>query len=352
VAVAAGAALVLAVAVARPVRAPAATTPGPAETPTSAQTQALVRTALDAPKHVSYVGQLQTVRWGTRTATATIQRVEHLAPDTTRRTYLAPEALYGEYAIEAGETTTRIDPKRRRVIVTQNQSVDSVAENSSTIALLSANYRAVVGPTEIVAGRPTITVSLVNKFTGERTMRLWIDNETKVVLAKERYRHDGALASRARYDEIRFTNEIPAGVFVATVPPGFQSVEGQRYSDIAADMQRTLDQVPFKPVEPRYLPNGFKEIGAALSTFKGLQNLHILYSDGIRALSLFENNTDAAADFGDVTPTVTHFEGHEAEYVTSGPTTLLSWRERGLAFALVGDLDLKEMTDIAISVVP
>ena len=35
-----------------------------------------------------------------------------------------------------------------------------------------------------------------------------------------------------------------------------------------------------------------------------------------------------------------------------GPTTLLAWREEGLAFALVGDLDLKDLVRIAISVVP
>jgi hypothetical protein len=46
------------------------------------------------------------------------------------------------------------------------------------------------------------------------------------------------------------------------------------------------------------------------------------------------------------------FEGHTAQYVRQGPTTLLSWHERDLAFALVGDLDLKELIEIAKSVVP
>ena len=93
-------------------------------------------------------------------------------------------------------------------------------------------------------------------------------------------------------------------------------------------------------------------IGAENSTTNGLKNLHLLYSDGIRSLSLFENNANAEPDFGGVKPSVTHFDGHDAQYVKDGPTTLLTWREKGLAFALIGDLDLKKLTDIAISVVP
>ena len=83
-----------------------------------------------------------------------------------------------------------------------------------------------------------------------------------------------------------------------------------------------------------------------------MRNLHLLYSDGIRTLSLFENNSDSEPDFGGVKPSITRFEGHDAQYVKDGPTTLLTWREHGLAFALIGDLDLKKLTEIAISVIP
>jgi negative regulator of sigma E activity len=323
-----------------------------AAVPPAPDANALVREALEAPRHVSYVGQMQTIRWGTRVASATIQRVEHLAPSSTRRTFLAPEALYGEYDITLGTTTTKIDPKQHRAMVSENPSSDNANSINSNIALLAANYRAIVGPVEIVAARPATTIALVNRYTGERVMRLWIDNETKVVLAKEAYHQDGSLAWRSRFDEIRFTGEIPSGVFSATIPPGFQEVEGRRFSDVTDDLARTLGDAGFKAVNPRYLPDGFHMIGAENSNFNGMRNLHLLYSDGIRSLSLFENNTNAEPDFGGVKPSVTHFEGHDAEYVKDGPTTLLTWREHGLAFALIGDLDLNKLTAIATSVVP
>lgn len=323
-----------------------------APTPAPADSSALVREALDAPRRVSYVGQLQTIRWGERVANATIQRVEHLAPTSTRRTFLAPEALYGEYDITIGTTTTKIDPKQRRAMISQNPSSDNVITQNTNIALLAANYRAVTGPVENVAGRPATTVSLVNRYTGERMMRLWIDNETKVVLAKEAYHQDGSLAWRSRFDEIRFTGEIPNGIFSVTIPQGFQEVEGRRFADMSDDLQRTFDEAGFKAINPKYLPDGFHIIGAENSTFRGLRNLHLLYSDGIRTLSLFENNADSEPDFAGVKPSLTHFEGHDALYVKDGPTTLLTWREHGIAFALIGDLDLKKLTAIAISVIP
>lgn len=329
----------------------AAPTPTPAP-PTDSES--LVRTALDAPKRVSYVGQIQTIRWGQRIASATIQRIEHLAPGSTRRTFLAPEELYGEYDITIGTKTTKFDPKARRVLTTENAAADasSTTSNNTNAALLAANYRAVIGPVEVVAARNATTVSLVNKYTGERSMRLWIDNETRIVLAKEAYHQDGSLAWRTRFDDIRFTTQIPGGVFSVAIPAGFQEVEGRHFADPATDLQHAMDDAGFKPVGPKYLPDGFTLIGANISPVKGVKNLHILYSDGIRTLSLFENNANAAADLDGFKAQTTRFEGHDAEYVKDGPTTLLTWREHGLAFALVGDLDIKELTQIGISVIP
>ena len=44
----------------------AAASPAAAASPNPTDADSLVRIALDAPKHVSYVGQLQTIRWGTK----------------------------------------------------------------------------------------------------------------------------------------------------------------------------------------------------------------------------------------------------------------------------------------------
>lgn len=330
----------------------AAPTPSPKPAAARINSDVLVRTALEATKHVSYVGQVETTRWGSRAATATIQRVEHLAPSQTRRTYLAPEDQYGEYSVNDGTTTRKFDPRHNRVLVTDSPSGNRRATGpNGNVVLLEQNYRAVLGPVDVIAGRPATTVWLVNRYTGVRAMRLWIDNATKVVLSKEAYHADGSLAWRMRFDEIRFTAEIPRDIFSTSVPTGFQ-VTDRRFNELSTDMQRMIDEAGFKSVGPRYLPDGFNIVGADVSQVNGVRNLHFVYSDGVRTVSLFENNAGAEADFGTLKPAVTRFEGHDARYVKDGPTTLLSWHEHGLAFALVGDLDLRELIQIATSVVP
>ena len=312
----------------------------------------LVRHAAEAPRHVSYVGQMQSTRWGASRALATIVRVEHRAPDDTRRTYLAPESLYGDYVIMHGTKTSEFDTKRSRVITSENFSNENSVAYDDNVALLAANYRAVAGPDEPVAGRSADTISLVNRHTGERMMRLWIDEQTNLVLAKESYHADGSLASRMRFDEIRYTGDIPASIFTLRVPAGYREVRGRNYTRPSTDIQKAVKSAGFTPVGPKYLPDGFSIISANVNEIKGIKSLHVLYSDGLRNLSLFENAKDAVADFGSVAPSTVSFEGHRAEYVKDGPTTLLAWHEHGLAFALVGDLDIKELTEIAKSVIP
>jgi negative regulator of sigma E activity len=312
----------------------------------------LVRAATEAPKRISYVGEVQSTRWGASQAFSTIVRIEHKAPSDTRRTYLAPQSVYGEYTIARGSKTFDFDVIHQTVATIENLAADNAVAYNNNVALVFANYTAVEGPGEAVAGRTAQTVSLINRHTGERMMRLWIDAQTKIVLAKESYHSDGSLATRMRFDEIRYTGDIPDGIFSTDVPAGFSALPSRHFGQPSTDIAAAVRNAGFTPVGPRYLPEGFSLISADTSVIKGVKSLHLLYSDGLRNLSLFQNASDAAADFGSLKPTTTSFEGHEAQYVKDGPTTLLAWREHGLAFALVGDLDVKEFVEIAISVIP
>jgi len=319
--------------------------------PAAVDGRPLLVAAAAAPKHVSFVGMTTTIRSGQTRALAVVAQIEHRAPDESRRTYLTPRVLYGQYVISRGATSWDIDPGHRRIIVTQNQAaVDPVAVVDD-IALVDGNYRAVRSATDGIAQRKTDVVDLVSKYTGERAMRLWIDTQTHVVLAKESYHSDGSLAWRVRFDDIRYTEGIPQAIFTSTAPAGYSTVRGRSYHQAEA-LSSAVARAGFRPITPKYLPDGFAIAGADVSQVKDVRNLHLMYSDGIRSLSLFETATDRAIDFTGMTVQSTRFEGHDAQYVRDGPTTLLAWREHGLAFALVGDLDLKELTQIAISVVP
>ncbi len=328
-------------------------TPAPRVTPpvASADARPLIVEAVAAPKHVSFVGQMSSIRSGTTQAFAVIQKVEHRAPDQTRRTYLAPRDLYGQFVISRGAMSWGVDPGKRRVVVSENKAaVDPVAVVDD-IALLDSNYRAVRTGADDVADRRTDVVDLVSRYTGERAMRLWLDVETHVVLAKEAYHSDGSLAWRTRFDDIRYTDAIPPQVFSESPPSGFEMVRGHSYDQVQS-LPSAVPDAGFRPITPKFLPEGFSLVGADVSTVKGTKNLHLFYSDGIRTLSLFENATGRATDFSGMRAHSTTFDGHDARYVHDGPTTLVAWREHDLTFAVVGDLDLKELLQIATSVIP
>jgi outer membrane lipoprotein-sorting protein len=330
---------------------PVAAKPALAALPAGIDARPLLVAAVAAPKHVSFVGRISSIRSGQTRAFAVLSQVEHRAPEDTRRTYLTPRVLYGQYVISRGAMSWDVDPQHKRVVVSENKAaVDPVAVVDD-IALVDANYRAVRTASGNIANRKVDVVDLVSRYTGERAMRLWIDAQMHVVLAKEAYHSDGSLAWSTRYDDIRYTDDIPRSIFTSSVPPGFVTVHGRSYQE-PRTLPNAVPDAGFKPVTPKYLPEGFALSAADVSEIKGVRNLHLIYSDGIRTMSLFENATDRAIDFAGLSPQTTNFDKHDAQYVRDGPTTLLAWREEGLAFALVGDLDLKELVQIATSVVP
>ena len=329
-----------------------APSPTPKRTPAtdqSARAIDLLRAAMMADQTTSYVAQVQTIRFGAAGSVATIVKEEHLAPNETHKIYLAPENLYGDSVVIRDGNTYSYDAKQKRVVVSHAPSFGS-ALTYGNLGLLLANYRPVIGQPEMIAGRPSLPCALVNRFTGERVMRLWIDAATRMVLQRETYHANGTIGSRVQFENIRYTNAIPKQVFATPVPAGYALVRGSDTAAPSLDVSRVLNDAGFNPAGPHYLPEGFTIISADVSVAKGIKTLHLLYSDGIRSLSLFENAANAAPDFGKLQPVSIKVGSRDARYVNDGTTTVLSWKDKGLVFTLVGDLDVKDLTAIAGSV--
>lgn len=324
----------------------------PAAEPAAVSPAELLKESLQAPHTVSYVGQVENVRFSSNRATATIVKIEHRAPSLTRRWFVAPEALYGDYVITHGPATYQFDTKRERLTVSHTRTSEEQLSPLDDFSEVMNNYRALYDGAETVANRSTMSIVLINRYTGERAVRLWIDRDTHLVLKREEYHANGSVAAQTRFEEVRYTGSIPDGIFSTEMPSGYEQVAGRSAVTPSADIDATIKTAGFSPYRPDDLPQGFAIKSADVTTVNGVRTLHLLYSDGLRSISLFENDANAAADFGALRPKTTHFEGHSADYIEDGPTTLLTWKEHGLAFALVGDLLLPELVEIAKSVVP
>ncbi|HEX8805308.1 MAG TPA: hypothetical protein VF741_00110, partial [Candidatus Aquilonibacter sp.] len=150
-------------------------------TPTPAPVD-LLRDAMLAPHRISWVGEVAVLRIGQKDSDAEVYRIEHRAPDETRRWYLAPQGLYGDSIIRRGPTTYSIDVKRQQVVVTSGEDIDELVTELGNFAVLTANYSAVYAPDETFDGRKVVVVLLNNKYTGQTTMRVLVDQATHLVL--------------------------------------------------------------------------------------------------------------------------------------------------------------------------
>lgn len=305
---------------------------------------------MNAPDHLSYVGEVEELRFGSQRSEAAVYRIEHRAPNLTRRWYLAPSDLYGDSIISRGDTTFSIDVKRNRVVVAQDDAIDDQVAEDDNFGVLSMNYKPTFAPDEIYDGHNVHVVLLTNKYTGEETLRTRIDAKTGLVLEKEQYAANGSLLSETHFKELRYVASIPMGIF--EVPKGYTRVDGPARSLPSSDLAHVVQGAGFKAMGPKYLPEGFTPVEGDVIEIKGVRTLHLLYSDGVRTVSLFQNQSAAAVDFSHYKVNDTKIENHDAEYVEDGPTTLVTWSESGLHFTLVGELTLPELEKIAASVVP
>lgn len=309
---------------------------------------ALVYEAMAAPATISYTGSVETVRIGNAGSEASVLRIEHRAPNQTVRRYSAPSALAGDYVVTKGVQTYSVDVKHRRVVTGKNDAANDQIAIDNNYLLLRQNYLAVKRGAESVDGRDVVDVGLVNRYTHRTTVIVKIDAQTKLVLDKQLYAGDGSLLSETRFTAVSFGGVMPDGDFA--VPRDYPSENGPTFATPSDDPHRVAASAGFAAREPKFLPDGFSPVEGSIVTLRGVRTLHVLYSDGLRTVSLFENDAASAVNMNGLHAQSTTIGGESADYAESGPTTLLAWRDRSLHYALVGELALTELKRIAGSI--
>ncbi len=308
---------------------------------------ALLLAAMGASPNVSYTGTVEVLHIGSRSAQATIYRVEHRAPDFTKRVYTAPGALYGDSVLSKGELTFSIDTKRRRIVERQDDTAGGAPAIDANYALLRRNYRIAETGSETFDGRRAIDVTLVNDFSGRRTMLMRIDAASKIVLDRQLFAADGALVSEVRFEAIRYVPELPPGDFA--LPSGYALVRRAAFGESFGRPDRVVKNAGFAAREPHVLADGFAPVDATLVEYRGVRTLHLLYSDGLRTVSLFENVQASTLDVARLQPETLTLGATSALYAEDGPTALLAWSDGTLHYTLVGDVGLVDLRSLARS---
>jgi outer membrane lipoprotein-sorting protein len=323
---------------------------GNSSAPRTSSIDALILAAITAPSNVSYTGTVQSFRIGSGASEAAVYRVEHRAPDLTRRVYTAPAELSGYAVVLKGDQSYAIDSKRHRIVESRDDAVDARLALLSDDALMHKNYRAVVRGNEIFDGRRTLDVAILNKETGRAAVMLRIDDATKIVLDKQEFGPQGALASELRFENIDFASSIPAADFV--IPEGYAIVRGPTFGETFDRPDRAVRAAGFTVREPRSLPGGFVPIEGDLDDMQGVRTLHFLYCDGIRTVSLFESAQASTLEVTELRPRALRVGGRDAQYAEDGTTALLAWSDGSLYYTLVGEVGLVDLPQLAAAITP
>lgn len=318
--------------------------------PSDEPADGFVYDAMTAPATVSYSGTVEIVDIGNQHSEAAVYRIVHRAPDLTQRTYMSPPKLRGDSVLSRGDESYFIDVRRHRVVQSENDASNDQIARDDNYLLLRANYRAVKGDADAFDGRQTRTITLVNKFTGHPTMLVRVDERTKLVLDKQQFAPDGSLASETRFQDVRFSSDLPSADF--NLPKAYPLVRGEKIGEPSKDVAEVVRTAGFAAAAPRFLPDGFSPIEGHVIAIKGVRTLHVLYSDGIRTVSLFENPGASGLDLARLHPQPLKIGDRDAQYAERGTTTLLAWNDGSLHCALVGELPIDELQRIAGSVSP
>jgi outer membrane lipoprotein-sorting protein len=311
---------------------------------------AVLRLAVLADDHVSYTGTITTLIYVPGGADATVVRIDHAAPDKWRMWYVAPADAYGRLIVSNESTTYQYEPKIATVFS------DAWSQSSPGVALeidagkVLKNYTVTQGPDAQVAGRNAVTLSLSSKYSGALVQRIWVDKTTNLVLQRETYHSDGTIDQKTGFEDVRIVNDLPKELFDLTVPAGMHLEQGATYGKAAKDVATIQATLDFTVVSPTYLPEGFDLEKASQSVNSGVHNVQLIYTDGLRDFSVFENSTKRLPDLenakqidvGDATGETVMLDGE----------TVLSWNTGGMNVTMVGDLTARELAKIGASVRP
>lgn len=277
----------------------------------------VLQKAQEADRHVSYRGMKTAVIYTSRSPITSTLKVVHLKPDLTRTEYFTPAALAGIIMIQDGDDIWKFNPRQdvwEHFCAGARISPETIKNN----ALKNYNLR-IVG-TDHVAGRPAYVVHATPRRSGDN-IRMWVDKQHFLIVGTQVESSAGKIVNSSRFTSIDFN---PGDI----LPSAFK-VTGKVKSSSTKPCGK------FDIVRPKYVPKGYRLLGAAWMSVKGHSCAHLQYSNGANTISLFERQCS-----------------EQKPGLTAGGkfTNILSWARDGISYTLIGNISRSELQKMADSI--
>jgi outer membrane lipoprotein-sorting protein len=230
-------------------------------------------------------------------AESTVVNIDHRAPSQWRIWYVAPADAYGRLIISNETVTYQYEPTANKVYANNWSSNDIALGDALDTTRIEKNYAIEVGAATTVAGRAVHNVTITSKHSGTLVERLWADDQTGLILRREIYHADGTIASKTSFDNVRTVKSLPKDLFNLSIPTGMTLVPGATYAKRASSDVAATAALSFTVVRPKLLPDGFVLTHESVDMHDTVQTLQLVYDDGLRDFSLFENATGRLPKF-------------------------------------------------------
>ncbi|MGC8970892.1 MAG: LolA family protein [bacterium] len=238
--------------------------------------------AWDAEGKISFVATETSGMYIRGRLNVTVSKVFALATGKFRREYLFPSFLAGDLLIDDGHSSYYYQPNKG--LVTIGPSLYDLPYrdiHSKLLELILKNYDVSSQPDKFL-GRDVTKVYISPKNSKNVLLVFWIDNQTNLILKRERYSSDGKLQEYSFYTDIDFSTVTNERLFV-WVKPGrdFRILERrERFIPLEKSKRKDVILVKLSPLQEKgYECISIKEVPGGIAYH---------FSDGINNIMFFD----------------------------------------------------------------
>jgi sigma-E factor negative regulatory protein RseB len=279
--------------------------------------------AAAAPERVSYRGVQFVSAWSKKGSTGLVVEVVH-------------RPGYGTTVTSPATAST---PAERTHLATDGTE-PSLLGGASTLSLLSSHFSLSTDGTASVAGRAADVVVATRPRAASPAARFWLDRATGLVLRREVYDESGRITRASAFVDITVDEAENYADALESTTDTERPVAWPDAID-PASLQRMRDR-GWKC--PDQLPPSLQLVDARRGGghYDGI--VHLSYSDGLAAVSVFEQRGRLrASDLADYR--ATSVRGRKV-YLRDGVPQRLVWASHGTVYTVVADASARTVGDV------
>ncbi len=352
--------------------------------------QTLLQDMLLATKQLNYKGRVTImVQMPMRNMVFELMVVRK-APDKRRVEIISPIEMAGSGTIINGKEIAPIMPNKDRRgqggFMSPFFQPDQMDELQGYNAQqLIKNYKVRVLEGGLIAGRNTYLIEIEPKNEDRPSRKIWIDKEKKIALKVEQYNAQKILQRLMTFSNIDFSADISDELFRIQhsfwdigrrpKPPEREDLWDQLQGKL--DVNKIREKAKFEVKIVNNLPGGLALQNITMVKFEKDQNVHMVYTDGLTFVSLFQSPFDEtkrerrppegspsgesrrerrgppreAPPEPPPQPEKMKISGIDCDVLQRGPALIFRWYKQGVYFTLIGDYPKKEMVKMVSSII-